>query len=186
VGNPDLCFTVADGQNALRYKNRFTGAETLVGTTGVFDIEALAMNLDNSFLYTVNDPAPAVHTDQGQFGYLENYLTSGGGDFILIGAIPAADNAVIGTQNLDDVDSMSFDAQANKLWGITQDVQGVDNNLVFQLDPATGTFINDLFGTGFDYARVDFGVDTVAQTARQCGGGTIACGPWLRSNSGHD
>ena len=140
---PLECFSVADDGNELVRMDRFTGTVTDIGPTGVSDIEAIAMSLDSNTLYAVNQNG----TD-GDFGTLD--MTTG--TFTLIGVIGSASNvdSALGTVDLDDIDSLSFDPSTGLLWGILQ-----TPNLLFAIDPATGSFIPDIFGPGRDYAELD-------------------------------
>lgn len=135
---PLECFAVADSVDQLVRMDRFTGTFTDIGATGTSSIEAIAMSLDSNTLYAA---------DAGQFGTL-NMTT---GVFTAIGAgIGTGNNTVLGAEPFNDVDSLSFDAATGILWGVVQ-----TPNIIFAINPTTGTFIPNIFGAGNDYAELD-------------------------------
>ncbi len=58
-----------------------------------------------------------------------------------------------GAQSLNDVDGLSFNPRTRKLWASNR--RGGDYDILFQIDPSTGHFVPDVFGSGVDYVVID-------------------------------
>ncbi len=165
---PELCYTVADGGEALWQVNPTTGATSRIGSLGGLftEVEAITLNLDASILYAVHDD---VANDAGIFGRI-NVTT---GAFSAIGVIGPGSGIDPGTGSattdpLADVDSLSVHPLTGDYWGITQDRR---ENKIFRINPSTGAVIPDTFGPGLDYVQIvlppaqtdtdDLGIDPV-------------------------
>ncbi len=150
--NPIICYSVADGGDMLHSMDRFTGVDLggRPNQTDPYDqVEAIELSLDNLFLWAIDDTTDTGGT--GQFGVIDQVT----GVFTPIGTgIGLAGNTVLGTRNVGDGDGLSIDARTNQLWALEQ-TGGTTNNAIFRVDPATGSHVNDVFGTGFDYAIID-------------------------------
>lgn len=140
----DLMYYVADADDKLYQVNRQTGACSLIGSTGRTSIETIANwpAYDGSILYAV---------DYGDFGTL-NTTT---GAFTLIGEIDGGGKAsgADGPQSLNDVDGLALSAKSGAIWA--SDRRSNDYDLLFKINPATGHFIPDAFGSGVDYLVID-------------------------------
>jgi len=139
-----VMYYVSDGNNSLYRIDVTNGESRLIGATGVNNIEAIA-NWPSQSGYTL------YATDAGNFGTL-NFST---GAFTSMGQVDnggTADGAD-GAQALNDVDGLAFDARTGILWASTR--RGGDYDLLFQIDPTTGRFIPDVFGTNVDYLVID-------------------------------
>ncbi|RME85889.1 MAG: hypothetical protein D6775_01570, partial [Caldilineae bacterium] len=60
-------------------------------------------------------------------------------------------NGSLGTIDFNDVDGLSFDPITGTLYGT---VRRSGNDLLIQIDPATGAHVPDAFGPGVDYVRI--------------------------------
>ena len=140
----NVLYYVSDGDNNLYKVDVSNGNSRLIGATGVSNIEAIA-NWPSQSGYTL------YATDAGNFGTL-NFST---GTFTSMGQVDnggTADGAD-GTQTLDDIDGLAFDARTGILWASTR--RSDDYDLLFQIDPSTGRFIPDVFGSNVDYLEID-------------------------------
>ncbi len=151
----NLFYYVSDGDDKLYTINRNTGVVTLIGDTGVSDIEALAY-------YPIPGSQVLYAANGGDFGTL-NRTT---GAFTLIDEIDnggTADGSA-GAQTLNDVDGLMLDGQTLIMWAVERN-SGPD--LLFQINLTTGQFVPDAFGAGVDYLEItgegiDVDVDDIA------------------------
>jgi hypothetical protein len=132
-----VCYAAADGPNRLVSSWRTGGGFDDIGAFGVGTIEAITFNLDNSILYG---------TDSGTLGTI-NTTT---GAFTAIGAAGTADGA-LGPIAITDIDGLAFDDVTGILYGSER--QTADDLLV-QINPATGAVVQDAFGPGVDYVVI--------------------------------
>lgn len=141
-GNVNIFYYVADSDNNLYSVNKNTGVSTLIGATGVSDIEAIAY-------YPIPGANVLYAVDRDDFGTLD--LSTGA--FSFIGTVDAAGpaNGAIGLQDLDNVDGMMLDGQTFKMWA-TQRNSG--NDLLFQINVNTGQYVKSAFGPGIDYVVI--------------------------------
>ena len=138
----NLFYYVSDDNNSLYTINRNTGAVTLIGSTGVSDIEAIAY-------YPIPGSQTLYAANAGDFGTLNTST----GAFTLINEIDnggTADGSA-GPQSLNDVDGLMLDGQTLIMWAVERNA-GAD--FLFQIDLTTGQFIPDAFGTGVDYLEI--------------------------------
>ncbi|NOX62558.1 MAG: hypothetical protein GXP42_11540, partial [Chloroflexi bacterium] len=151
IRNPDVCYGVADSTttvndgaqlDTLAYLDRLTGATAAVGgavgNTGVNNIEAIAVEPGGGALYAA---------DAGQLGTL-NLIT---GAFTPIGSGFGTGNGSLGSITFYDVDSLTFDPTTGILYGAHR---RSGNDVLFQIDPATGAYVPNAFGPGIDYVPV--------------------------------
>lgn len=142
VTDPDACFAISDVSNEI-FKIRLDNATaTLLGATGVSNIEALKFTPDFTALYAINDD---------EFGSID--LTDG--SFSLIGSIGTVGGS-LGEIAVTDADGMTFDPLNDELYVSVRRGTTGDNDLLIKVDPGTGAHIPDAFGTGIDYIVVDF------------------------------
>ncbi len=153
AGDPDIFYYVSDGSDELYTIDRTDGTVTLIGSTGVTAIEAIAYY-----------PAPGANVlyaaNAGDFGTLN--LTTG--VYTSIGEIDGGGtaNGSAGAQTLNDVDGLMLDGQTFIMWAIERN-GGATPDLLFQIDVTTGQFIADAFGSGIDYLEITgSGVDVDA------------------------
>ena len=146
IGQTDLLYYVSNANDNLYTIDRTNGNCALIGATGKNNVEALAMwpIPGNRMLYAA---------DAGDFGYL-NKTT---GAFTLIGEIDGGGTAkgASGNQSLNDVDGLAFDPLTGKLWATERKSSIGVYDLLFQINPATGLFVANAFGTGIDYIVID-------------------------------
>jgi hypothetical protein len=139
----DIFYYVADGDNDLYTINKTTGVTTNIGSTNVTGIEAIANwpAYGGQVLYACNT---------GDFGTI-NTTT---GAYTSIGEVDGGGTATggDGAQSLNDVDGLAFDPRTGILWASNRRVG--DYDLLFQIDPATGLFVPDIFGAGIDYIEI--------------------------------
>jgi uncharacterized repeat protein (TIGR01451 family) len=136
-GNTDqLCYIFSDANNSLSLYDTALGTVTDYASNGTSVIEAIAWDSENSVLYGA---------DAGQLGI----LSQSDGSWTPIGSGFGTANGSLGAVNLSDVDGMAFDANAgaNVMYGVHE---GVGQDVIFQINLATGTFISGAFG-GEDY-----------------------------------
>ncbi len=130
-GNPDVLF---------RYDSE-VNSWTEIGATGVSGIESLAYDPFGDKIYTAdNDLVGTI-----------NLATA---TFTAIGTDIGSLNGVNGLHNIADIDGLSLDPFSGILWATERIANGTNNDLLFQIDTATGDFIPNAFGAGIDYAVV--------------------------------
>ncbi len=142
ANNPGIFYYVCDGSNELWSINHFTGSRSLIGGTGVGVIEAIAYWPGSNTLYAAN---------AGDFGTLNTST----GTYTSIGNIDGAGcmNGAQGCIPVNDVDGLSFDPWTGILWASER--RGADFDVMFQIDPVTGQYVQDAFGAGIDYIVID-------------------------------
>ncbi len=138
--NPGVFYFVCDGSDELYSINHFNGNINFIGGVGVPDIEAIAYW--DGVLYAA---------DAGDFGTLST--TTGAFTLIADVDVDGPAGGADGNQNLTDIDGLSFDPWTGVLWASQRRNGNFD--LLFQIDPATGKYIQNAFGTGIDYVVVD-------------------------------
>ena len=141
----DVVYYVSDDDDALYKLDVNTGNCELIGGSNFSSIEAIA-NWPSQSGYTL------YATDAGVFGTLD-FST---GAFTSIGQVDGGGTAdgSDGPQQLNDVNGLAFDARTGILWASNR--RGSSQyDLLFQIDPATGHFIEDAFGPGKDYLEID-------------------------------
>lgn len=143
--NTGLFYYVCDATDQLYTVDVNSGTSSLVGPLGAPDVEAIA-----------NWPSGGLGlygADAGDFGSI-NTTT---GAFNLIGEIDGGGtaNGAAGALPLNDVDGLSFDPWTGVLWATERRGGAGNYDLLFQIDPATGLFVPDIFGAGVDYLVID-------------------------------
>lgn len=140
--NTDLFYYVSDGDDNLYTINKITGTTNLIGATGTSSIEAIANwpSLNGQVLYAC---------DRGNFGTLNTST----GLFTSMGQVDNGGTAdgPDGAQSMNDVDGLAFDPRTGVLWASNR--RSGDFDLLFQIDPSTGRFVSDIFGTD-DYIEI--------------------------------
>ncbi len=135
-----VCYIISDGSSpdAVYTVDPLTGARTLLGSTGRYSIEAMAIDPVNHILYA---------TDNDDFGTL-NIQT---GVFTQISTIGSLDGA-LGSYNIDDIDGLTYDINTGIMWAAERrEDNSSDDDLLFQINPLTGQPIYDAFGPNVDY-----------------------------------
>lgn len=138
--NESVCYIISDGSSpdALYTIDPLTGARALVGSTGRYNIEAMAIDPVNHILYV---------TDDDDFGTLDIQT----GAFTQISTIGSLDGA-LGSYNIDDIDGLTYDINTGIMWASERrEANSSDDDLLFQINPLTGQPIYDAFGAGVDY-----------------------------------
>jgi len=139
-----ICYAVADEGNpdVLFIYDSASDNWSLVGSTGVSDIEAITYDVTSSTIYAVNSTS---------FGSID----AASGAFTLISNLGSINGSQYGSILVDDVDGLSYDLINNVIWA-SQRIAGLNNNdVVFQIDPATGLVIPNAFGAGLDYISIE-------------------------------
>lgn len=133
-----ICYAVADGSDDLLVSIDInTGAEGLIGSVGVTDIEAISHWPGTNTLYAANaGQLGTLNTSTGTYNAIGNFGSGSGAG---------------GVRTFDDVNSLAFNPFTGQLYGVER--EGADD-LLFQIDPATGARIANAFGTGVDYLVV--------------------------------
>jgi len=142
AGDPDLFYYVSDTDDNLYSVDRTTGTVTLIGATGVTDIEAIAY-------YPVPGANLLYAANGGDIGTLN--LTTGAYTFIAEVDGGTTINGVFGTQTIGDIDGLMLDGRTFKLWASERNAT---SDLIFQIDPATGQVVRSAFGSGIDYIAI--------------------------------
>ncbi len=139
----DFCYAVSDSEDEL-VSIRSDGAGFQdIGPLGVSYVEAIAFNLGWTTLYGADaDTLGTIDVNTGQFSAIGSFGSGDGAD---------------GQVDFDDVDSLSFDPVTGVFYGVTRRNDGAPNDVLFQIDPATGSYVPDAFGAGVDYVIVDSG-----------------------------
>lgn len=143
------CYSVADNGDMLYSMNRISGSNVTIGAVGVADIETIALNVGADTLFAV---------DADVFGYI-NVET---GIFTAISSptIGVADNGVTPI-TINDADGMSIGPNSGNMYASNR-LSGDD--ILFIINRATGTVVEDAFGPGIDYVVIQGGgnVDDLA------------------------
>jgi hypothetical protein len=143
-----FAYVVADNSSTSSSQDRLlivglsTARATLVGDTGTEHVEALAFKPGTATLYAA---------DAGQLGILD----LGGGLFTPTAARFGKGRGAKGKITLNDVDGLAFDPASGILYGAHRRSDKGDKDLLFQINPITGTRTLDAFGAGKDYVVVD-------------------------------
>ncbi|MEM1042529.1 MAG: SdrD B-like domain-containing protein [Bacteroidota bacterium] len=142
---PD-CFTVADeggSEDQLVGIDRATGASSVIGSgTGGQDIEGIAMQPGGMLYAADGDRLGVIDRTTGTFVLVNpGAPTFGSGD------------GAAGTITFDEVDGLAFDPFTGRLLGVHRR-DGSQEDLLLEIDPATGKVVADAFGAGADYVAV--------------------------------
>jgi hypothetical protein len=139
-----ICYSVADHDDghdldSLSIVDFHLRTETVVGQTNTRYIEAVAYHPPSSQLYAANrDQLGILNTTTAQFTPTSQKFGTGSGEY--------------GEIAIQDVDSLTFDAQTGILWGSNRLGEGRDVYDVFiQIDLVTGAIVQNAFGAGVDY-----------------------------------
>ncbi|MCO6452946.1 MAG: VWA domain-containing protein, partial [Caldilineales bacterium] len=137
--NPNICYAVPDSGDKLVTINRITGSPVVnIGSNGVSNIEAIALAPDGVTLYAANGGTlGTLNTSNGSFSSIGNFGTGGGS---------------AGNITFSDVDGLAFDVSTGVFYG-THRQSGDD--LLFQINPATGAHVPNAFGSGIDYVKIN-------------------------------
>ena len=140
--NPGIFYYTCDITDELYSYNVFNGTSTFVGS---YNAQA---NLIESIAHW---DGVLYAADAGNFGT----LNVSNGAFTLIGEIDGGGtaNGSNGPLSLNDVDGMSFDPWTGILWASNR--RNGDYDVLFQIDPLTGQFVQDAFGASIDYLIID-------------------------------
>ncbi len=147
----DVCYLIADGDgdgwmipDTFYTFNHLTGTVTSVGLTGTMNIEAMALDTVNHIIYAADDD---------DFGVIDIAT----GTFTAINTDMGSLNGAEGTNNIADLDGMTYDYTNNIIWA-TERASGMDglpDDLLLKIDPATGMPIADGFGAGIGYLTIN-------------------------------
>ena len=146
----EVCYFIEDGSSNSSAEDYFytfnyiTGSVTPIGPTGTYAIEAMAMDTVNGIIYA---------TDADEFGKI-NLLN---GAFSTISNDVGAADGALGLLNINDIDGMTYDHSNNIIWASERrsGSNGEPDDLLVQIDPITGTIIQDAFGAGIGYVVVN-------------------------------
>lgn len=143
AGPGDIFYYVSDASDALYTIDRTTGSTSLIGSLGVTDVEAIANwpSSGNQVLYAANG---------GTFGTINT--TTGAFSTISDVDVDGAANGSEGSISLSDIDGLAFDPRTGDLWASHRRSGTYD--ILFKINPSTGKFIEDVFGSGVDYITI--------------------------------
>ena len=142
-GQTLMFYGASDDTDELVLFNANTGTTTVVGDFNASDIEAMKFNPDYTTLYAI---------DAGQLGTVD--LLSG--NFLPL-PNPIGNNlqGSDGSLDADDVDAMAFNPTTGELYGCIRDYSWFSTHgHLIKIDPVTGQYIPDAFGSGTDYVPV--------------------------------
>jgi len=136
----EVCHAIKD-QNcgALFSWSPTSSANNWVGSPCGTYMETMAYSGDCNTGYTI---------DGGSFGTLD----LGNGNFTNSSSLGVMTNPTLGNENISDVDGMAIDNNTGYIYAIERKVPG--NDLLFLIDPTTGTFVQNAFGPGTDYVEI--------------------------------
>ncbi|NNL94865.1 MAG: hypothetical protein HKO64_04530 [Xanthomonadales bacterium] len=144
-----VCYAVADGSNpdllVTIPRAGGSGATSIGNTATTTTLEAMTLSLDGSIIYAAH-----VTGGVGVFGTLNNF----NGDFTAIspaGGIGSGDGDQ-GNIVFQDVDGITIDPRTGRFYG---SVRLGTNDILFEIDPATGEYVPDVFTGGADYVTVN-------------------------------
>lgn len=116
--------------------------QTDIGTAGVADIEAIAVDPVTNIVYAAN---------AGQLGTLD----VGTGAFTATSSTFGSGDGALGTVAFSDIDGLDFNPCTGTLFGtVRRAALSTDPDVLIQIDPATGAHIPDAFGAGIDYVEI--------------------------------
>ena len=150
TNSSDYCYLISDGEgdgstpDTFYTFNHLTGAVTAVGPTGTTDVEAMAYDTVSQIIYTASD---------NDFGTI-NIAT---GVFTPLTTDMGSLNGAEGNNNINDLDGMTYDYVNNIIWA-TERASGVDglpDDLLLKIDPATGMPLPNGFGAGIGYLTIN-------------------------------
>lgn len=146
----EVCYAVADGEDNLGQDTLVrvdfeSGAFTVIGLTGTFNVEAMAFQPTTDLLYAADaDRLGVINPATGQFTPRANTFGSG--------------NGAMGTVNFNDADGITFDSTTGIMYGVQRlrdkNAPVDPDDVIFQIDPLTGQHIPNAFGAGVDYVVV--------------------------------
>ncbi len=160
----DFCYLISDGAgegssvpDTFYTFNHLTGAVTAIGPTGTLNIEAMAYDTVNQIIYTASDD---------NFGTIDIAT----GVFTPITTNMGSLNGAEGSNNINELDGMTYDYANNIIWA-TERLSGTDglpDDLILKIDPATGIPLANGFGAGIGYLTVntnEHDLDDIAMAA---------------------
>ncbi|NNF65688.1 MAG: cadherin-like domain-containing protein, partial [Acidimicrobiia bacterium] len=134
AGGGDDLLTKVDTSNGNAATN-----ETTVGVgIGTFSVRGMDIDPATGIIYAV---------DGGSFGTIDATT----GSFSSIGLIGSGSGSQ-GAQSMVDVNALAFDADTGYLYAVEN--QPGTEDLLFRIDPSTGSIVADAFGIGVDYVRI--------------------------------
>ncbi len=153
--DPNVCFAVANTDDVLVSVNKTTGIETTIGlTTDATDtaisIEAIALPPAGSVLYAAAaDRLGTLDRATGAFTALPNSFGTGDG--------------FDGPVTFDDVKGLTFEPATGILYGSHRRL--IEDDVLIQIDPASGARIPQAFGVGQDYVPISGCLDDIEDLA---------------------
>jgi len=149
ISQSAVCYAVSENSanNQLYTYDPATGTWSLTGPTCTDNIEAIAYDPFNDILYATNaDVLGTLNLMTGKFTAKTTYgAVSGDYDFDGV-----ADNDL----DIIDIDGLSYDPISGILWA--SDRRGGTGNpdIIFQIDIATCSIVQNAFGPGEDYLAI--------------------------------
>lgn len=135
----NTCYAIANTGNHFVSLDKSTGKTVEIGPTGGVDIEAMTFQFGTDTLYAA---------DASELGTVDLVT----GRYTRIGSFGAGSGNE-GLVNFSDVDSLAWDNVSDTLYGVARHEGGVRPDLLFQIDPTTGSFKPGMFN-GADYVPV--------------------------------
>ncbi len=132
-----ICYAVADGSNTLMSVDINTGVNSAIGSFASQEIKAIAH-------------WPATNTLYAASGNQLGTLNTNTGAYSAIGTFGAGTGSA-GTKTFSNLKGLSFNPFTGELYGAVRDGEGTPEDLLIQIDPSTGRYVSDAFGTGDDY-----------------------------------
>jgi len=135
---PDCLVVAQEGNGTLYSWISSPAGNTPIGTLNATEIETMCLSFDGQTIYAA---------DAGIFGTISNVT----GAFTVIATIGNADGA-LGNIDLDDVDGMAIIPSNGYIMATHR--RSSDNDLLFVINPITGTVEKNYFGSGVDYREI--------------------------------
>jgi gliding motility-associated-like protein len=138
--NGKSCITIPFASNNLIQINKADGTETVLGSIGVNKVQALALNPTADTIYAARPGQLGILTfSDTKFSPLPQPFGTGDG--------------ALGSIDFIEVEGLTVDLADNTLFASVK-VQEPGMDVLIKVNPETGSFIADAFGTGVDYVVI--------------------------------
>ncbi len=144
----DFCYAIADGGDTLvKFNQDGTNAEVIGSLAPAETVEGSALRPGTNNLYgsvEAGDGPFTIGSASGGLGVID--LSTGA--FTFIGSHGSCTDQNSVSQPVEDIDGMTFDPITGVLYASFRYPDDADNDLLVQIDPATGAAVHDAFGPG--------------------------------------
>lgn len=134
------CIAIPFLSDSLIKINKTTGEETVIGSIGVEQVQAIALNPTADTIYAARPGQLGIITfDDTEFDALPQPFGTG--------------NGTLGTIDFVQVEGLTIDLSSNTLYGSVK-LPEPDDDILIKINPETGAYIPDAFGPGVDYLTI--------------------------------